>query len=492
MERAMSRTSPGLATSFLAMTLAVVLVCGAFPSAVRAQSSTAPVATAADDPWSRLPGIVAAIRTPVFPARDCRITDFGAKGDGATDATAAIRAAIESCSKAGGGRVVVPPGTYLTGAIHLRSHINLHVMKDATLRFSTDPKAYLPVVKTRFEGVELMNYSPLVYAHGAENIALTGDGTLDGQASDENWWKWKGGSKPAPGTQRGDRDQLMKQAEDGVPVADRLYGEGHFLRPSFVETYESRVILIEGVTIRNAPFWVIHPTLSSHVTVRGVTVISHGPNNDGTDPESSTDVLIENATYDTGDDCIAIKSGRNADGRRVNRPSERIVIRKSTMRAGHGGVTIGSEVSGDVRDVFVEDTQMSSPDLERGIRLKTNAVRGGVIENVFVRDVKIGETGSAIDIDMLYEEGAAGSFKPVIRNVRIERLTAEKAGYAFFVRGLPNSKVQDLRVSDSVIAGVSKGSLIENTESLSLRNVAIYPKDAKRPGSQAGAPVKVP
>ena len=439
------------------------------------------------DPWSRLPGILAGIKAPAFPARDCPVS---AKADGATDITDAIRKAIDECAAKGGGRVVIPAGEYLTGPIHLKSGVNLHVQKGATLRFSTDPARYLPVVKTRFEGVEVMNYSPLIYAGGQENIAVTGEGTLDGQASDLNWWKWKGGGKPEPGTQRGDRDQLFKQADDGVPVEQRVYGAGHFLRPTFIEPYESKNILIEGVTIKNAPFWVIHPTLSSNVTIRGITVISHGPNNDGADPESSTDVLIENATFDTGDDCIAIKSGRNADGRRVNRPSERIVIRNSTMRAGHGGVTVGSEVSGSVRDVFAEKLVMSSPDLERGIRLKTNAVRGGVIENVFARDIEIGEVGSAIDIDLLYEEGARGSFLPTVRNVRVERMSVKKAEYAFFVRGLPNAKVKGLTVLDSVIEGVSKGSLIEGLEDFVMRDVKVTPAAQKRPGSQMGAPVK--
>ena len=335
-----------------------------------------------------------------------------------------------------------------------------------------------------------MGYSPLIYAFGQENIAITGEGTLDGQASDANWWFWKGRSAPLPGTQRADRDKLFQQAEDGVPVDQRIYGAGQSLRPTFLEPYESRNILIEGVTIKNAPFWIIHPTLSSNVTIRGVTVISHGPNNDGANPESSTDVLIENSTFDTGDDCIAIKSGRNADGRRVNKPSERIVVRNSTMRAGHGGVTIGSEVSGSVRDVFAEKLVMSSPDLERGIRFKTNARRGGVIENVFVRDIEIGEVGSAIDIDLLYEEGAAGDFMPTVRNVRIERMTVKKATYAFFVRGLPGAPVRGLSVLDSSFGGVVRGTLIQGLEDLILRKVSIEPADVKRPGSQMVAPVK--
>jgi polygalacturonase len=212
------------------------------------------------------------------------------------------------------------------------------------------------------------------------------------------------------------------------------------------------------------------------VIVRGVKVISHGPNNDGCDPESSTDVLIEDTLFDTGDDCIAIKSGRNADGRRVAAPSERIVVRGCRMRAGHGGVTIGSEVSGSVRDVFVERSVMSSPDLERGIRLKTNAMRGGTIENVFVRDVEIGEVGSAIDIDMLYEEGASGPFTPVVRNVRVDRMTVGKARHAFFIRGLDTSPVEGVSVRDSTFRGVAEGSRLEHVKELLLRDVVLVPE----------------
>ncbi len=428
---------------------------------------------ATDDPWARLPEVLSRIHAPTFPARELRVTSFGAKGDGRHDATAAFRAAIEACHRAGGGRVVVPPGDYLTGPIHLRSRVNLHLEAGATLRFTTDPARYLPVVFTRWEGVELMNYSPLVYAFDQEDVALTGEGTLDGQADALHWWPWK--KAEGPTSQKPDRERLFRMAEDGVAVAERVFGAGHFLRPPFVQFYRCRNVLVEGVTIRNAPFWVIHPVLSTNVTIRGVKVVSAGPNTDGCDPESSTDVLIEDALFDTGDDCIAIKSGRNADGRRVAAPSERVVVRGCQMRAGHGGVTVGSEVSGGVRDVFVDRCRMSSPDLERGLRIKTNAMRGATIENVFARDVEIGEVGSAIDVDMLYEEGARGPFVPVVRNVRIDRMTVAKAAYALFVRGLETSPVRGLSVSDSLFRSVTKGSRLEAVEDVVLHNVVLLP-----------------
>jgi polygalacturonase len=461
--------------------VAAVLVAGGFGVATAQAPATRaevlaparPGPAAADDPWASLPGILQRIQPPVFPDREFPITRFGAVADGRTDATTAFRSAIEACHRAGGGHVVVPPGVFLTGAIHVRTGVDVHVSEGATIRFSQDPAAYLPVVPTRWEGVELMGYSPLIYAYEQHDIAITGGGTLDGRADAEHWWPWKGNNHPQ--SQKPDRERLLQQAEAGLPVAERVYGAGHYLRPQFVQPYRCTNVLIEGVTITNAPMWLIHPVLSHNVVVRNVTVVSSGPNNDGCDPESSTDVLIEDSRFDTGDDCIAIKSGRNADGRRLAAPSERIVVRGCRMRAGHGGVTIGSEVSGSVRDVFVEKCVMSSPALARGIRFKTNAMRGGTIENVFVRDVEIGEVGSAIDIDMLYEEGASGPFTPVVRNVRIDRMSVGKARYAFFIRGLEASPVRDVRVFDSVFRGVREGSRLEHVEELLLRNVALEP-----------------
>jgi len=458
--------------------LAALLALGNTPLLWAQSPSPVPSATArrlADDPWNALPQVLARIVPPRFAPRDFRVTSFGAKGDGRTDCSRALRAAIEACHRAGGGRVVVPPGDYLTGPIHLKSNVNLHVAAGATLRFSQDPAKYLPVVLTRFEGVELMNYSPLVYAYQEENVALTGEGTLDGQADEDHWWPWKRGDRGQPG-QKPDRDRLFQQAEAGQPVAQRVYGGGHYLRPSFVEPYLCRNVLIEGVTIRNAPFWVIHPVLSANVTVRGVKVVSAGPNNDGCDPESCSDVLIEDALFDTGDDCIALKSGRNADGRRLNVPIQNVVVRGCRMRAGHGGVTIGSEISGGARNVFAERCVMSSPQLERGLRIKTNAMRGGVIENVFVRDIEIGEVSqAAIDITMLYEEGESGPFVPEIRNLRVERMSVQKSGYAILVEALERSPLRGLLVRDSSFRGVQKGTRINGVRDLDLVNVTVEP-----------------
>ena len=207
------------------------------------------------------------------------------------------------------------------------------------MKFSQNPSDYLPVVFTRFEGTECYNYSPFIYAFEKENIAVTGQGTLDGQGDNEHWWPWKSA---------GDADvsRLRRQAEDGVPVDARVYGEGHFLRPNMIQFYRCKNILIDSVTVINGPMWHIHPVLTDNITISHITVEGHGPNNDGCNPESCRDVLISDCYFNTGDDCIAVKSGRNADGRRINVATENVVIRNCTMKDGHGGVVIGSEISG--------------------------------------------------------------------------------------------------------------------------------------------------
>jgi polygalacturonase len=440
--------------------------------------AVAGAAFAADDPWSRLPAILKRIQPPKFPNRDFAITRFGAKEGGKIDNTEAFRKAIEGAAKAGGGRVTVPEGVFLTGAIHLKSNVNLVVPKGATIRFNPDPKLY-PTVLTRFEGLELMNFSPFVYALDQRNIAITGGGTLDGQAGCEHWWPWSGkaGCGSSPGNQRKAREALMEMAEKSVPVEKRYFGLEGYLRPMFVQPYRCSNVLIEDITITNSPMYEMHPVLCSNVTVRGVTVQSHGPNNDGCDPESSVDVLIDNCTFDTGDDCIAIKSGRNADGRRLNRPSENIVVQNCKMKDGHGGVTMGSECSGHIRNVFTQDCTMDSPNLDRALRFKNNAIRGGIIEHVYMRNVKVGQVARAVvDVDFYYEEGEKGEFKPVVRDVEVVNVEVQKCVNAWSLRGFKNAPIQDVRMKDCTFVNASKPNVTENVEGLRLENVKINGK----------------
>ncbi len=427
-------------------------------------------------PWHLVEQILADTKVPEFPDRDFPITQFGAVGDDQTDSTDAFAAAINRCHEAGGGRVLVPEGVFRTGPIHLKSNVNLHLQKGSVVAFYTDPQRYLPEVFTRWEGVEYMGFSPLIYAFEQENIALTGEGTLDGRANETTWWPWKGnkewGVSGYP-SQDATRAALFADADAGVPPEGRVYGEGHYLRPPFVQPYRCRNVLIEGVKVINAPFWLLNPVLCENVTVRKVTLESLGPNSDGCDPESCRNVVIEGCYFDTGDDCIAIKSGRNADGRRVNTPTENVVIRNCKMRAGHGGVVIGSEISGGVRYVFAENNSMSSPDLERGFRIKTNSIRGGLLEHLYMRDCTIGTVKDAIVINFFYEEGDAGQFDPTVRHIEIRDLICEQANRVFQIRGFDRAPIQDLRLINCEFHDAGEPGIIENVEDLVVHKVQI-------------------
>ncbi|MFL6253582.1 MAG: glycosyl hydrolase family 28 protein [Pyrinomonadaceae bacterium] len=466
---------------FLKKTLAggaVALLLNRLSSGEALARALAPSFAAVEDPWARVPEILKRITPPVFPKRDFVITKYGAKSDGKFDCTEAFRRGIAACNKAGGGRVVVPAGTFLTGPIHLLSNVNLHVSEGATVKFIQDPAKYLPLVFTRWEGMELMNYSPFIYAFEQKNIAVTGKGTLDGNSDDEHWWPWKGqaqhGWKKGEPNQLKARDTLADMVERGVPVGERVFGEGSYLRPQFVQPYRCTNVLIEGVTIINSPMWELNPVLCTNVTVRGVQIKSHGPNNDGCDPESCKDVLIEDCTFDTGDDCIAVKSGRNADGRRLNIPSENIIIRRCQMKDGHGGVTIGSEISGGVRYLFAEDCTMDSPNLDHALRFKNNAVRGGLLENIFFRNINVGQVAHAVlTVDFNYEEGAKGKFTPVVRNLSVQNLKSGKSRHALDVQGFENAPVYDLRLKDCTFENVERPSIVKNVSRLVLENVRV-------------------
>jgi polygalacturonase len=433
------------------------------------------------DGWDKLDEILVQIVVPSFPEKVHNITVYGAIGDGVTDCSDAFKKAIDECNKTSGGMVMVPEGTFLTGPIYLKSNVNLYISENATVKFTDDKSKYLPVVFTRWEGVECMNYSPLIYAYNEENIAVTGKGVLDGQGSDDNWWSWKGnkdsGWTEGKPNQKKDRDLLFKMAEDSIPPEKRVFGDGHFLRPNFFQPYKCKNVLIEGVTFKDSPMWFINPVLCENITVKNVTVEGLGPNNDGCNPESSKNVLIKNCYFNTGDDCIAIKSGRNNDGRRINIPSENIVIQNCTMKEGHGGVVIGSEISGGVNNVFAENCSMSSPNLDRAIRIKTNAVRGGVIENLFVRNITVGQVKEAvIKIDFYYEEGENGKFLPVVKNLDFSNITSEKSEFAIWIKAFENSPVENIRLDNCIFKNVEKDNLIENVKLIEMKSVVINDK----------------
>ena len=396
------------------------------------------------------------IRVPQFAQKDYVITKFGAKTTNtAANNQKAIQKAIDKCSKKGGGRVIVPAGQkFLTAAIQLKSGVNLVVEEGAVLEFAFEPELY-PIVPTRWEGLDCRNLSPLIYAYQAKDIAITGKGTIDGGGSNETWWPWCGnvrfGMKEGGIAQnQGARARLLKQAEDGVPMDERSFGPKDGLRPQMVNFNQCEGILIEDVTLLRSPFWVIHPLLSKDITVRGVHINNNGPNGDGCDPESCDRVLIENCYFNTGDDCIAIKSGRNNDGREggqgkfAGTPSKNIIIRNCKFNNGHGGVVIGSEISGGCQNVFAENCEMDSPSLDRVLRIKTNSCRGGIIENINMRNITVGQCGEAVlKINTDYEprEVCCRGFYPTVRNVTMENVTCKKSKYGVMIVGYQDPKL---------------------------------------------------
>ncbi len=413
------------------------------------------------------------IKAPKFPDREFNVIHYGADNKGIELSTNAIQSAIDDAHRLKGGRVLIPEGTFLTGALELKSNVELHLHKNAYVTFSQDTRDYLPLVLTRYEGIELYNYSPLIYAHHAENIAITGAGTLDGRGDEQHWWPWKYGTNGQPSQDR-DRQLLFDMAEKRIPVEERVFGEGHYLRSSFIQPYNCQNILIEGVTVKDSPMWQVHPVLSENVIVRGVNIIGHGPNTDGVNPESCRHVLIEDCYFDNGDDCIAIKSGRNEDGRRIGVPSENIVIRRNTMRDGHGGVTIGSEISGGVKYVYAEDNVMDSPNLDRALRIKTNSVRGGTIEHIYFKNNLVKSLKhEVVCIDMMYEEGDAGPHRPVVRHIEVEGLKSSGGRYGVKIAAYSHSPVTHFKMKDCVIDDVTYPLSLEHAVSPSFQKVVI-------------------
>lgn len=422
-----------------------ILCCGGLSLVLTACHSTAESTQPGTDPWAQVPVILKRIVPPTFPARDFAVTRYGAVADGDTDCTAAFRKAVAACAEAGGGRVVVPAGKYLSGPIHLKDNVNLHLAKDATILFSKRTADYMPVVFTRFECMEVMNYSALIYAYGKTNLAVTGEGTLDGQAGEDLWHNWRSSAKRSV-------SKLTQMCQDNVPVSQRVFGEGEQLRPNFVQPVRCRNVFIEGVKIINSPMWVVHPLYCTNVTVRGITVITKGPNTDGCDPDSCTDVLIKDCHFSNGDDCIAVKSGRDHDGRRVNIPTENVVIQNCVFEAGHGGVTMGSETSGGIRNVFAEDCSFDSPDLEMAMRFKTNPARGGFIEGIYLRRCNIKTAQYGLHMTLRYGGNGAigGDSIPSVKRIDIrDSKFANLAKQPIFIEGWsPEALITDVTLAN--------------------------------------------
>jgi polygalacturonase/lysophospholipase L1-like esterase len=416
------------------------------------------------------------LQRPVFQNKAFDIKDYGAVEGGDIKNTEAIARAIKACHEAGGGRVVVPEGKWLTGKVHLKSNVNLHVEKGALLEFSENPEDYLPAVQTTWEGMECFNYSPLIYAFDCKNVAVTGEGPLD--AKMEVWKTWF--SRPPAHMEA--LKKLYTMASTNIPVQKRQMAEGqNHLRPQFIQFNRCENVLLEDVSIVDSPFWVIHPFLCRNVIIRGVKVRAHGHNNDGVDPEMSQNVLIEDCVFDQGDDAIAIKAGRNQDAWRLDTPTENVVMRNCLIKKGHQLVAIGSELSGGIRNVYVHDCRFENPDfrLQNVIFIKTNERRGGFVENIYVENIEAGPVRYSmlgIETDVLYQwRDLVPTYEKrltKIKNIQIKNVTVDKAEYGLRILGNAEEPVRDITLENVTVKEVlKKDREVRNAENIQETNV---------------------
>ncbi len=369
------------------------------------------------------------------------IKDYGAVGDGTTLCTWAIQTAIDSCNANGGGKVIVPPGNYLSGPLFLKSNICFEVFSGATILFS-DNIENCPVVDGRWEGIERKVYASLFTGHDLKNVTITGRGTLNGQGS--AWWEAFYETRDLR-IQNG-----ITEREPDNPAGSPL----KVPRPRMINLYNCTNVLISELTIKNSPSWTIHPVYCENVVIEKISIIQpyESPNTDGINPESSKNVRILNCFVDCGDDCITIKSGYNEDGRRVAKPCENIVISNCTFAHGRSAIGIGSEMSGDVRNVTISNCVFNGT--LRGIRIKTGRGRGGVVENYRADNIVMNNITTAISIDMYY--GGEDSTKvpvtietPFFKNIQLSNITAVNVENAIIIKGLPEAPVEGFSLSNS-------------------------------------------
>lgn len=412
---------------------------------------------------------------PVIPSRQFDIREFGAVDGGNVKCTGAIQRAIDSIAGLGGGTVLVPAGRWLTGAIHLKSNTDLHLSKGAELLFSQQPQDYLPVVFSRHEDIECMKYSSFIHAEGKKNISITGEGILNGQG--KPWWSYKQDKKD-------DEALLYEMGSKGVPVEQRVFDgtHGRELRPAFFQPMNCSNVLVEGVTFLYGAFWTITPTYCDNVVIRNVHIqtegeYGHTPNGDGVDPSSCRKVLIENCDFNTGDDCVAIKAGRDADGLRVGMPTENVVVRNCRGLSGHGGIVIGSETSGGIRNVYAVDCRFEGTD--RIVRIKTARGRGGIIEDMWFANLTGKEIRyEAIHLNMLYTGSRlpappVSEATPTIRNIHFHNITCSSGqGYGVEMLGLPERAISNISL-DSIDVRTLKGVNLSDVQGIRITNSRI-------------------
>jgi Tol biopolymer transport system component len=417
-----------------------------------------------DEPWKKAEMIVEQIQLPNIPDRVFNLSDYGGAGDGTSNNKEAFDRILAACRQAGGGQIRVGAGTYLIqGPIHLESHMDLHLEEGARLVFGTNPADYLPVVLTSWEGTRAYNYSPFIYAKGATNLAITGKGEIDGNAS-ETWNTWKDLQDP-------DKKLIRAMNNEGTPLAERIFGEGHYLRPHLIQFYDCENILVEDVKISDAPFWCLHLVFSKDITVRRVRYEAFNYNNDGIDPESSENILIEDVVFNNRDDNIAIKAGRDLEARTLNRPSKNIVIRNCLFR-GHNAIAVGSEMSGGVHDVFVEDCSYAGK-VVYGFYLKGNRDRGGLVRDIYARNLEFDSTRATLMIDSNYKNQGS-CCPPVFKKVYVENVRANHAAdFGIYLKGSPQEHLDSVFINGVQINHASQALEVAHMDHLVLEDVEI-------------------
>ncbi|MCF8361686.1 MAG: glycoside hydrolase family 28 protein [Prolixibacteraceae bacterium] len=405
------------------------------------------------------------LRRPVIPGNSFNIIDFGAemKDSNKVKCTDAIHRAIDAAAEAGGGKVIIPEGEWLTGPIHLKSNLNLHVEEGATVFFSEDKEDYLPVVRYRHEGVETYNYSPLIYAYEVENVAITGKGVFDGQA--KHWLEFMTIQPRAIAT----REPLSRRKNFGKGSGS----EG--MRPNFIVFWKSKNILVENITLNNSPMWNVHLIYSNRAIVRGITVQSvESRNGDGIVLDSSKDILVEYNNLSTGDDAVVIKSGFNEEGLKINIPTENVIVRNyyaHDVVTGSGGVVFGSETSGGIRNVYVHDAVFENCD--RGIRFKTTRGRGNITENVYIRDIVLKNTSyEALNFNTFYSGAGVGP-SPLVRNIDIRNVVIDGVPNAIVLNGLPEKWLENIHLENIDVKNTERAIRVNRVKNLTMKDIRV-------------------
>lgn len=415
--------------------------------------------------WDELPGILARIVPPGFPDPDFVVTDYGASANGKTDCHSAFAAAITACNGAGGGRVVVPGAReyyLINGPIRLLSNVNLYLEAGAEIRFGANPTDYLPVVLVRYQGIRCYNYSPLIYAYQQTNIAITGSGKFTGPA--DSWGEWVNLASS-------DWALLERMAAEGVPVGQRVFGEGHHLRLTMFEPYDCRNILLQGVTFRGSPFWTIHPTFCTNVTIQNVTVRAGFENDDGCDPDSCTDVLIDGCSFATNDDNVSLKAGYGQDAQGLPLCENIVIQNCDGIKSNWGGITIGSQTGSIVQNVFVQNCRLGP--CSSAFYIKSSSAAGGAAKNIFIRSCQASKCNGFLRIQADYQ-GAYGTTPPLFSNINLENISCGNvSGIAFAIDGDFRNPVVYVNLNDIAVESAGSVQQMENVFFVHSSNVSV-------------------